>query len=97
LLKPFLTEHTILEVLELVIVKSFATGRNLEQPFGQDMASELIELRGRHNGAKLLPVLHAEQSDFGLQDRLSRSFATRSISQSRSVTPAAAEHVVLKI
>jgi hypothetical protein len=35
-MKPFLTEPTILKMLELLILKCFATGRNLEKTFGQD-------------------------------------------------------------
>jgi len=52
--KPFLTENTILEVLQLLILKCFATCCNLEQTFGQDVPSDLGGLKGRHNGATLL-------------------------------------------
>ena len=47
LLKPFLTEHTILRMLELIL-KSFATGRNLEKTFGQDVPGQPGGLRERH-------------------------------------------------
>jgi len=52
--KPFLTENTILKVLQLLILKCFATGCNLEQTFGQDVPSDLGGLKGRHSGATIL-------------------------------------------
>src|SRR5215831_11441631 len=52
--KPFLTENTILKVLQVLILKCLATGCNLEQTFGQDVPSDLGGLKGRHSGATLL-------------------------------------------
>jgi len=52
--KPFLTENTVLKVLQFLILKCFATGCNLEQTFGQDVPSDLGGLKGRHSGATLL-------------------------------------------
>jgi hypothetical protein len=58
LVEPFLTEHTILKVLDFLILKSFSTGRSLEKAFGQDMASELSGFTGGHSGAALSSCLN---------------------------------------
>jgi len=50
LLKPFLTEHTILEMLQLIGLKRFATGRNLEKTFRQDMPAGQLDGLKRHSG-----------------------------------------------
>ena len=48
-MKPFLTEPTILKMLELLILKCFATGHNLEKTFGQDVPDQPVGLKERHS------------------------------------------------
>ena len=57
LLIPFLTVHTIREMLELVILKCFGTGPNLEKAFGQDMRNPFGGFRERHSSNLLRVVL----------------------------------------
>ena len=85
MLIPFLTEHTIRKMLELLILKCFATGRNPEKTFGQDLAPSLDSENGIVH--TLLRVIRADNRTFAYMDRsISRPFRSRTLAYIKNPT-----------